>query len=262
MFAKPIAILLLLAAPALAAAQMNTLPSQPHLLVKGQGERTVVPDRFTVTLALQSTDLDTDAARRKVEANAAEVIAALKRNHVVEGSLYASSLSITPSYEYRDNQQVFKGNRVARQIRGTFARREDTQAFLAAVAASAEMQIADLAAGYGGEAVLRGQLKREAVEQTRDTAAQLAQAYGTRITGLYSISDVAPDFAYGVQAGTWPSGPIAFAEARPTDGYSHAGGGAPAPVADVGARVGTTESLESGTLTFTENVYAIFLIRP
>lgn len=254
---KIAAALLLLGATGLAHAQMNTLPSQPHLLVKGQGERTVLPDRFTVTLSLQAIDMDTDAARRKVEAHAAQVIDALKRNQVVADTLHASSLSVTPAWEYRDNRQEFKGSQVARQIRGTFARLEDTQAFLAALQAGPELQIASLAAGYAGEAALRGELKREAVAQTRRTAEQLAQAYGTRITGLYSISDVAPNFAYGVQAGTWPG-----EQAGAHDGYLANAPAPPAPVADVGARVDRAESLQAGTLTFTENVYAVFLIRP
>ena len=53
------------------------------------------------------------------------------------------------------------------------------------------------------EFALQSQLKAEAAAQTRESAKGLAGAYGTKITGLYSISDVAPNFAYGVQAGTW-----------------------------------------------------------
>lgn len=242
-----------LSTPMLAAAQMNALPALPHLLVKGQGTRTVVPDRFTVSLDLQVTDLDTDAARRKVQASAAQVIEAFKRNQVIEYSLQASSLSVSPDYDWRDNKREFKGSQVRRKVLGTFSRLEDTQAFLAQIKASPELQIGSLEPGYSAEASLRGQLKREAGEQTRHTAEQLAKAYGTRIRGLYSISDVAPDFAYGVQAGTWPSGPVAAMEPRPADTYLP-----PAPAAPPLQ----AESLAAGTLTFTENVYAIFLIAP
>nr|WP_295382433.1 SIMPL domain-containing protein [Pseudoxanthomonas sp.] len=243
----------LLSAPMLASAQMNALPAQPHLLVKGQGVRTVIPDRFTVALDLQVTDLDTDAARQKVQASAAQVIEAFKRNQVILESLQASSLSVAPDYDWRDNKREFKGTQVRRKVRGTFTRLEDTQAFLAQIKASSELQIASLEPGYSAEATLRGQLKREAGEQTRHTAARLAEAYGARIRGLYSISDVAPDFAYGVQAGTWPSGPVEVIEPRPADLYQPAAPAAPPAPA---------ESLAAGTLTFTENVYAIFLIAP
>nr|WP_172453238.1 hypothetical protein [Xanthomonas arboricola] len=38
----------LLMLPLAATAQVNSLPSQPHLLVKGQAYRTVDPDRFII----------------------------------------------------------------------------------------------------------------------------------------------------------------------------------------------------------------------
>ncbi len=52
-----------LAAVAPAWGQVNTIPSQPHLLVKGSATRTVMPDRFTVKVALESVDMQTDTAR-------------------------------------------------------------------------------------------------------------------------------------------------------------------------------------------------------
>lgn len=244
---------LLLSVPMLAVAQMNALPAQPHLLVKGEGARTVMPDRFTVVLNLQSVNPDADLARRAVQGNVEQLIGALKRHRVLKDTLYASSFSVSPMHEFRDQRQVFVGNRVARQIRGTFAQLADIQAFLAEVKASEDVQIAELVPGYSKEPELRAELKREAVKQTRGTAASLADAYGTRITGLYSISDVAPSFSYGVQAGTWPSRSVSV------HGGPWTPPAPPAPVADVGAQV---DSLETGTLTFTENVYAIFLIAP
>ena len=50
-------------------AQANTIPPQPHLLVKGQGSRTVMPDRFGLQLNIEETDMDADAARRRVQDN-------------------------------------------------------------------------------------------------------------------------------------------------------------------------------------------------
>ena len=56
-------------------AQANTIPSQPHLLVKGQGTRTVMPDRFGLQLNIEETDMDADAARRRVQDNVARALA-------------------------------------------------------------------------------------------------------------------------------------------------------------------------------------------
>jgi len=92
---------------------------------------------------------------------------------------------------------------VIRRIRGTFDALGGLQAMLAALDTSPELQVTSLRSTYSQGNRLRAELKREAAQQSRRTADGLASAYGTRIIGLYTISDVAPDFAYGVRAGVW-----------------------------------------------------------
>ncbi len=70
-------------------AQANTIPSQPHLLVKGEGRRTVMPDRFGLSLRLEETDMDADAARRRVQENVVRVLALFKQYKAVDGSVRA-----------------------------------------------------------------------------------------------------------------------------------------------------------------------------
>lgn len=246
---------LLLALPVVAAAQVNSLPSQPHLLVKGEAKREVLPDRFTLKVALDSVDRSPELARKRVQDNAARVLALFEGKHALENSVQASSLTIEPKTRYKDEDEVFAGTEVSRELSATFARLEDVRAVLAELKTSEELQVSGIQPGYADEAKLRGELKREAAEQTRESARQLAQAYGTKITGLYTISDVAPEFAYGVRAGRWNSEASEFREnysaPPPSHGFDR--------IQVTGARA---ESLEAGSLTLTENVYAIFLIAP
>lgn len=254
---RNVALLVLLALPfASPAQQAGSVPSQPHLLVKGQAERTVKPDRFSIDLLLQETDMQPEAARSRVQANARQVIEAMKASGALADTIDASTLSIAPHREYQDNRQVFRGTRVSRAIRGSFASTGDMRRFLAQLQASENLQVNGMRSGYSASGPLRAELKAEAAAQARRSAAGLAKAYGTRVSGLYTISDVAPSFAYGVQAGTWPA---------TAEGPDYQEPAPPAPVADIGAVVVSgnridPEVLESGTLTFTENVYAIFLI--
>ena len=246
--------LLAMVAPS-AWAQANTIPSQPHLLVKGEGRRTVMPDRFGLSLRLEETDMDADAARRRVQENVVRVLGLFKQYKAVDGSVRADNLRINPATEYQQNKQVFIGTRVSRTLRGTFATPQQLQAFLAALKASEVVQVSSLTPSYSGEVALRRELKGEAATQTRESAQGLAKAYGTRLGGLYSISDVAPDFAYGVQAGDWPQ-----SGGDDGDDYldrvevtgSRAKMPAPAPAGEL---------VEAGPITYTENVYAIFLIQ-
>lgn len=236
-----------------AGAQANTIPSQPHLLVKGEGKRSVMPDRFTVELLVKATDLQTDAARSRVQDNVEAVLGAFRRNHAVATTVKADNLSIQPAHRYTaPGQQEYLGTRVSRRVQGSFSSSAELQGFLRDVEASDDLQISGMRPGYSKEGELRAELKAEAAQRTRASAQHLAGAYGARITGLYSISDVAPDFAYGVRAGRWPSSDDLVTPPAPPSPP------APASVEVTGSRSG--ESVQAGPITYTENVYAIFLI--
>ncbi|MET0718127.1 MAG: SIMPL domain-containing protein [Pseudoxanthomonas sp.] len=254
MIVKTLLLVFLSSAMAQSYAQVNSLPSQPHLLVKGQAERSIAPDRFTVSLSLQRVDLSPERARTLAQADAEKILLAFKENKALKDTVEESTLSIQPQYSYEQNRQVFKGTQVSRTLSATFPDLAQVRTLLAAIHTSESLLVTGVSAEYSGEAKLRAELKREAAEQSRDSAEGLAKAYGARITGLYTISDVAPSFAYGVQAGSWPhqsdqplppapqAPGIDIAEPRPSDLYRVA------------------ESLEAGALNISENVYAVFLI--
>lgn len=256
MKAKFLLSAILLAAAASTQAQVNSIPSQPHLLVKGQAERTVKPDRFAVTVSLDRVDMLPDQARSSVQADASQVLKGFKDHHAISDTIEASTLSIQPKYEYEQNKQVFKGTQVSRNLMATFGDLADVRRFLAGLRTNENLQLSGITTSYSGEAKLRAQLKSEAAAQSRASAEGLAKAYGMRIAGLYTISDVAPSFAYGVQAGSWPDSQSGYGGLPPPP---------PAPMADAAAArptdvVVTAESLEAGSTKITENVYAIFLI--
>ncbi|NYF21720.1 hypothetical protein HDC36_003189 [Xanthomonas sp. JAI131] len=246
-------IAVLLALPAFASAQVNSLPSQPHLLVKGEAQREVVPDRFGVKITLSAVDADPGAARKRVQANAASVLVAFKQQHALADSVQATTLSIQPEQRYEDNKQVFSGTRVQRTLSADFGTLGEVRDLLGKLRTSEELQVSGITPRYSGEVALRAELKRQAAEQTRTSAQALAKAYGVRLGGLYTISEVAPNFAYGIQAGRWPTERIAVqvTSSLAAPGFNFA---------EPRAADGVAESLEAGNLTLSENVYAVFLI--
>lgn len=247
------ALLLALCAP-FAAAQVNALPSLPHLLVKGEATRDVVPDRFTVSLTLTSVDMRPEMAREQVQSNLTALLTSLKSSRAIAGSIDATTFSVAPEYRYENNRNVFLGTKASRQLRATFADADATRMFLAQLQSSEDVVLNGIEPTFSGEAALRGELKAEAMQQTRETAELLSRSYGTRLGRLYSVSDVAPNFAYGIQAGQWPQ-PRRGGTPRPP----------PAPAASfgsvevTGSRI-TPESLAVGTVTIAEHLYAIFLL--
>lgn len=249
-------VLLLSLVPLAAMAQVNSLPSQPHLLVKGQAQREVVPDQFGIKVTLRSIDKAPAVARERAQANAAQVLAAFKAQKALPDSVQASALSITPEYKYQNNVQVFTGSKVERSLSAEFGSLEEVRRLLGSLTTSEELQVSGITTSFKDEAGVRVELKRQAAQQTRDTAKNLADSYGVRLGGLYTISEVAPNFAYGIQAGTWPG------ENGSRGGGSRRASMAPPGGQGVGApaSAGFAESLEAGSITLSENVYAVFLI--
>jgi uncharacterized protein YggE len=137
---------------------------------EGQGTRTVMPDRFGLQLNIEETDMDADAARRRVQGNVARVLALFKQHKAVEGSVRADNLRIGPATRYEQNRQVFIGTRVSRQLRASFASVKAMQDVLGALKANENVQVSSLAPTYSGEAALRRELKGEAAAQTRQSA--------------------------------------------------------------------------------------------
>ena len=79
--------------------------------------------------------------------------------------------------------------------------------------------------------------------ENRQKAEELAKAYGARVTGLYAVSEVQPDFDYGNSA---------FKDF--TQGTGHLD-----RIEVTGSRI-SPEDLEVGTVTLESDLYAVFLI--
>lgn len=239
--------------PAAGVAQINTLPSSPHLLVKGHAEARVIPDRFTIHLNVDVTDMSPNIAREKVEAHMRQLFKALDANGAIKDQTRASSLSIQPQNDYEDGKSVFKGTDVTRSIDATFDSLDKLRAFISAVPANKEVQIGSIQTSRSDADAIALRLSDAAIENSKQAAEKIAAAYGMKIVGVYAVSEVAPDFAYGIQAGSW-GGPQTLQTIAVT---GSTGPAAPPPTA-MPPKVLSPE-LRTGTQTFQQDIYAVYL---
>lgn len=246
------------ALPLIGLAQINTLPSAPHLLVKGHADARYVPDRFTIHLNVDLTDMSPDAARSKVEVHMRQLFKALDASGALQAQTHASTLSIQPQTDYENGKSVFKGTNVSRSISATFDSLDKLRTFIAKVPAGKEVQIGSVTTARSDIEAIRSKLRQRAIVNSQDAARQIAAAYGMKIVGVYSVSEVAPDFAYGVQAGTWDS-PSALQSVTVTG--SVAPPLAPPPPADMSPKV-LPPALVAGTQTAQQYIYAVYLVAP
>lgn len=252
-------ILLLLASLAVgdAFAQVNALPPTRHILVYGDAQTRAIPDRFKITLNFESVNIDPDAARRNVEANVQKVLGQLRAAGVPDNEIVATSLQIDSKERYDDktDEQVFIGTEVTRKLTARFSKQSELEAFLAGIKTSKELTISDVKTELSDEPALRAALREKTIASSREKADVIAKAYGARISGVYSVSDVAPQFDYGVRAGTWP---------QTFDWHEGDSGGANElhRVEVTGSRLSANvaTSLQTGYVTFQDKIYTVFLL--
>lgn len=252
---RALVAIVLLFLPALAWSQVNTLPSAPHILVRGHAQGEYVPDRFTIHLNVNVVDKSPDVARRKVEDHIATILAALKETGAMRKRTLASSLSIQPDYEYVNRERVFKGTDVRRTVQATFDSLGALQRFIARVHTDKEVQITRTSVARSDIDVIRMRLRQRAIANSKQAAAQLAKAYGVKLEGVYSVSEVAPEFAYGIRAGSWQaSSGVAF---RATPVPPPPPPPSPLPIVAI---QGPPPALQTGTIKVEMNMYAVYLI--
>lgn len=247
-------VLAALALPALVQAQVHTLPDAPHLLVKGHAEGQYVPDRFTVDIQVTVTDPSPGKARARVEWLIDQLFHSIDKHGALANQTRASSLSMSDATHYDSGKQIHDGTEVDRQVSVTFGSLDKMKAFISDLQASKDVLVQSTSVGRSDRAALMMKLRAKAIANSRDAAMQLAKAYGVRITGVYSISEVAPDFSYGVQAGSWNS-------AGNSNGMM--AGIAPPPPREmktVAAPPPVPTRLRVGTIKLSQDMYAVYLI--
>lgn len=236
-------VLAALVLPALAQAQVHALPDAPHILVKGHAEGRYVPDRFSIWLQVSVTDMNAAKARHRVEMRVKKIIANLDRSGALPESTHATSLSITASNETRNGQEVFAGTQVQRSIWATFDSLDHLRRFIGSVPASSEVQILETKAARSDVEKIKLDLRKKAIQRSISAARSIAGAYGMKIKGVYSVSDVEPQYAYGIESGTSGTGEMTVSA------------NAKLSLSDV------VPAFRAGTITIQQDIYAVYLIR-
>lgn len=258
MIFRTLALLALVFISTAAQAQVNALPPTRHILVYGDAQARAVPDRYKIALQFEAVDIDPAAARSRVESLLKNVLGQLEAAGVADDEIVATSLQIDTRRRYDDSlgEQVFVGTGVRRTLTARFDRKQALEQFLAGVKTSQELSISGVTAELASEAELRRQLRQKSIESSREKAEVIARAYGARLGGVYSVSDVAPQFQYGVQEGAWPASYAWNTHGRANgDGYLER-------VQVTGSRVHSPSgpSFQAGYIDFQDKIYTVFLL--
>ncbi len=173
--------------PALAG---TPLPDGPHVVVSGEGQASVAPDRVVLRMSADALDATPAGAKQRVDDAVNRYLAILEKRGVPVADVTASSLQL--------NEEVDRDDDGRRQSRGHRASRDVTARL--AVAGFNEVIDAGLAAGMtdideisfvsSRADAMRAEARERAATASRARAEALARAYGARLGRIYSINSI------------------------------------------------------------------------
>ena len=158
--------------------------------VTGTGRATAEPDLVLLQLGIEVERSTVAAAREDAAASQQAILDALQANGVDEDDIQTVQLSVGTRYDYSsDNERVLRGYNVSNVVSITLRGVEGASAVIdAAIAAGGNNVIVrDIAFAIDNPTELREAARRDAVEDARERASQLAEAAGIKLGRPISI---------------------------------------------------------------------------
>jgi uncharacterized protein YggE len=163
------------------------------ITVHGTGEVRATPDVAIVSLGVEvHADLVAEAREQAAVAQGA-VLDALREQGVASGDFQTSGLSLQPRYDHRgDGRPRITGYAMSNRVHATV---RDTEAVGRVVDAAIEaggnaVRVDGIAFDFSDPSGLVEQARRAAVADARTAAGQLAEAAGTTVGTVLSITEV------------------------------------------------------------------------
>jgi uncharacterized protein YggE len=108
------------------------------------------------------------------------------------------NLSISPQTEWddKDDKEVFLGNEYERRLRMRFHDLESLRSFISALPEGRNLHLQTKTFEFSGALELQRKLRRQAIEDAKRGAADMADAVGKRLIELHNVSDRAQSTVY------------------------------------------------------------------
>ena len=185
-----------LAMPALASAQVQTIPVQVPLIngtrldVSAVGEVTRVPDLAIISAGVQTLRPSATAAIEENAARMERVRAALKRAGIEDRDIQTSSINLNPEYVYDQNQPPrLTGYRATNTVNVRFRDLKRTGQILDALVAEGANQINGPNLTIDKPESALDEARAKAIANGRARADLYARALGMRVVRLISVSE-------------------------------------------------------------------------
>lgn len=177
-----------------AAQGMSATPDarQPReISVTGEGRVTVTPDLATVTVGVESMQASLEEAQAEATTKMEAIIQAAEDAGIAEDDIVTTNYAVNVIQEYDNNGNPaeISGYRVSNQVELTVRQIDDLGSLLESVVSEGANTIYGISFSVDDPTEAASQARRQAVEDARQKADELAEAAGVEIVGILSISE-------------------------------------------------------------------------
>lgn len=159
------------------------------ITVQAQGYVEAVPDMLTLPLSVRETAETTAKARKAADKRVAQVTKLARAADIDEDDIDTSRLSAHPEYQWQDQQRVYKGETVRRDIT---LKLRDLDNYPQLMQALSELDLASISPPQLGHSDLEGleiRALKNAMQRARKKARAIAKQAGDSLGDLKSVRE-------------------------------------------------------------------------
>ena len=171
---------------------------QRTIVTSGQGEVSVAPDMAELNMELRAVNKDGNKAKRELDQQFNQLLDELALLNIQKKAIIASSLQLTPQYDYATEKRKFVGYRAVQKITITITinKLEQLNQVLDTALTAGIDQLGRVNLKVADETSYQKQSRQQAINQSKAIAKELALAYGARLGPIIQINYRGSDIQY------------------------------------------------------------------
>lgn len=162
------------------------------VVTSGQASVTATPDQLEFSATVTNRKPTTAAAMAATNAGVRAVIAALKKSGIAAKDITTQSVSVDPTYDYRNGEDKITGYSSSQQLRIKVRKLDAAGEAIssATTAAGNTVSVGDIALSISKKDDLVAQARTKAVQESKKAAEALAKAAGREVGDLVYVEEV------------------------------------------------------------------------
>jgi uncharacterized protein YggE len=165
------------------------MPEQDHISVVGVGEIEQEPDQAIVNVSINAKKPSLPEAKKLADDKYRSVLAVLKKMAIDKKNVKATRVSAQPEYQWSNNKQIYKGERVSRSLAITVNDLEKVSPLMQALVENGVSTIDGMKSGFKDPKALQKKALAVAADDAKTKAKFLAERLGRNLGAAYLISE-------------------------------------------------------------------------